>query len=215
MEHHKSLDAIDLADVLASMGVVPNSSLSSPQGTVVHFHHHPPAPAPANPFAPTLDSLVFRRASAPTPAPANPPSRASLWRSATDGHVDTTMVDTSSLLLHTLFNNAQPSGSGVWTTPPQPPPVTQLPEEAQLARLTRRDVYSFSKLSAVFHLPQHQACSELRRAMEAEGQVGYRLRYVTHYVSMLHLQLYLRDSCTVCANSSTCLVWQESVVACT
>lgn len=181
------LDTLDLADVLASMGVVTNGSNAS---TIVHFRprttapnpfaSHNVAPPPLNSSTP-FDNLVFRRASAPTPPP--PPLRP-LWRAATDGHIDPNTVDTSSLLLNTLFQRTR--GSGVWN----PPPLVTPPQldDAQLSRLTRRDVYSFSQLSTVFHLPQHKACSELRRVMEAEGQVGYRLSSLKLLIKCYNLQ---------------------------
>lgn len=192
----KALDALDLADVLASMGVVTSSDSSTTCSyPLVHFRPQQHVAPPHNPFA--LDpSLVFRRASEPTPPIHALPPVHGLWRAATDGHVDPSLVDTS------FIRNA--GASGVWqnTTNTRVEPnvvntsvflqnasgITAHQLQQEGPRLTRRDVYSFSRLSTVFHLPQHKACSELRRRMEAEGLVGYRLSSLKLLIKCYDLQ---------------------------
>lgn len=236
------LNAMDLADMLAAMGVVTNlSSNSSSLSTMMHVRatisQVPPDHARCTPLSPSKATVHFRPAFVnpfdlcrhsstpvdqtshgytamipdPTPRPmhhmshpsdpynsvldhtsAPPPAQPlGLWRAATDGHVNPSAVDTSSLLLNTFAHPAR--GSGIWSGtravhPRHPSPPRQSFEDAQLTRLTRRDVYSFSRLSTVFHLPQHKACSELRAAMETEGQVGYRLSSLKLLIKSYNLQ---------------------------
>lgn len=178
-------------------------------------HQNPP---PHNPFAVAavaqqgivqqgLAGLVdtLRRASLPDQRGVeNTAHHDGLWRVATDGHVDTDKV-----LLDALMQRMSSGGTVVspnkngrspthqvdavlqsqYHIPRRPASVpTTSDEERHIHRLTRRDAYSFERLSAVFHLPQHEACSVLRNSMQSEGQLGYKLSSLKLLIKCYNLQ---------------------------